>query len=350
MSAKLQLDNSMGETQYYSRVTQVIRETPRTVSLQIKLSGLSDISYKPGQYVHLTLEIDGVVYTRYYSISTFSGTEGSIRITIQKVELGVVSNWLFENAFVGMYCWVTQPMGEFYLDENHLEHPLALFGAGSGVTPLLPMLQNLNKAAFKKPLHIFLSFSTPEDFIFQREFTMLAQQLEKSHLHVNFTQRPADHDGETCRLKQQAIQHHCPDISAFKAFICGSGGYVADMTSHLQSLNLSQHDILTEHFSLVHPNEEALASGIQVQLDAEVLCDNAKGDKTILELAEEAGAYITSVCRNGLCGACMVRIEGNTHGGCTEALDPESIEQGIRLACCTYPLGDCSVFSDTSLS
>jgi hypothetical protein len=131
---------------------------------------------------------------------------------------------------------------------------------------------------------------------------------------------------------------------------CIWGIYVADMTSNLLALKVEPSDIATEHFSLMSQTPLAQETQIKVHLDNEVLCDKANGEKSILELAEDAGAYINSVCRNGLCGACVVRVEGNTRGGCTDVLDTHSIEKGIMLACCTYPIDDCSVFSDTSLS
>ncbi|EIC9816432.1 2Fe-2S iron-sulfur cluster-binding protein [Vibrio parahaemolyticus] len=350
MNAKFELGNALEEKQYNCRVKNILNETHRAVSLEIELLESCEFDFKPGQFVNFSMEINGVLYSRYYSISAFRTTTKIIRITIQKVESGLISNWVFHQAFIGMRCKVSQPMGDFTITQSHLEHPLVLFGAGSGVTPLLPMLQFLYTNNFKQPLHIFLSFSSVDDYIFKSEFAELAEKLENSNLHINYTQRSNYPNVDTNRLQKNGILEQCPDIGRFKAFISGSGNYVADMTNHLLKLKVESSDIVTEHFSLMSQTPLGKKTPIKVNLDNEVLCDKANGEKSILELAEDAGAYINSVCRNGLCGACVVRVEGNTRGGCTDVLDTHSIEKGIRLACCTYPIDDCSVFSDTSLS
>ncbi|HCE1981256.1 TPA: hypothetical protein NKP43_003649 [Vibrio parahaemolyticus] len=289
MNAKFELGNALEEKQYNCRVKNILNETHRAVSLEIELLESCEFDFKPGQFVNFSMEINGVLYSRYYSISAFRTTTKIIRITIQKVESGLISNWVFHQAFIGMRCKVSQPMGDFTITQSHLEHPLVLFGAGSGVTPLLPMLQFLYTNNFKQPLHIFLSFSSVDDYIFKSEFAELAEKLENSNLHINYTQRSNYPNVDTNRLQKNGILEQCPDIGRFKAFISGSGNYVADMTNHLLKLKVESSDIVTEHFSLMSQTPLGKKTPIKVNLDNEVLCDKANGEKSILELAEDAG-------------------------------------------------------------
>lgn len=348
LKTKPQLELSEFKEKHICQITNVLQETPRSISIQMKLPEQGDFAYKPGQFVQFSMKINDVYYSRCYSISSLTRESGVIRITVQKLKTGLVSNWLYENASIGMQCQISDPIGQFYIDEKHLEKPLALFGAGSGVTPLLPILKFLQKMNFKKSVHVFLSFSRPEDFILEREFNVLFSQIRNCHVYVNFTQSASTKPNEAKRLNYKNIQKSCSYISECRAFVCGSGGYVADITTCLEELKLDRKNILTEHFTLIAQTSSKMQHKSKVQLDKQVICEDAKGDKSILELAEEAGCFIDSICRNGLCGACMVMVEGSTQGGCTEALDQKSIADGFRLACCTYPLGDCSVFRDVS--
>lgn len=71
-------------------------------------------------------------------------------------------------------------------------------------------------------------------------------------------------------------------------------------------------------------------------------------DATLLDCARQLGVGLANLCGGtGACGRCIVQIvEGEVSRPTseeTEFLSADAIAQGYRLACRTYPLGDCRV-------
>ena len=58
------------------------------------------LSFKPGQFVTLAVNIDNKTHYRAYSISSVP-QQKQLRLTIKRVPDGLVSNWLVDNLNVG---------------------------------------------------------------------------------------------------------------------------------------------------------------------------------------------------------------------------------------------------------
>lgn len=77
------------------------------------------------------------------------------------------------------------------------------------------------------------------------------------------------------------------------------------------------------------------------------IADNGNGDKSILKILQENKIYIDAPCNsNGKCGKCKAKITGEINPVTPserKLLTVGEIDSGIRLACLTYPLGECQV-------
>lgn len=86
---------------------------------------------------------------------------------------------------------------------------------------------------------------------------------------------------------------------------------------------------------------------IKVMRDKRMFTVPAEEGKSLLEQLREAGVYISAACGGkGKCGKCRVLMtQGATEA--TEAdrrlLEEEELAAGWRLACLSYPAGDCTV-------
>lgn len=70
---------------------------------------------------------------------------------------------------------------------------------------------------------------------------------------------------------------------------------------------------------------------------------DASGNKTILELAEEAGVAIPNSCRIGVCNACKSKVRGQTEYKANCALSPDEQSAGWVLTCIAKPIGTIEV-------
>lgn len=103
----------------------------------------SFLTYRPGQYVTLRAEVDGEDVRQSYSLWTPPGRarrEGLIRVAAAEVQGGRMSPWLARRVRVGDVVGVLPPLGEFVLDEVGAARVHAAVAGGSGITPVLSIL------------------------------------------------------------------------------------------------------------------------------------------------------------------------------------------------------------------
>ncbi|MGM9927440.1 MAG: NO-inducible flavohemoprotein, partial [Bacillus sp. (in: firmicutes)] len=98
-------------------------------------------AFIPGQYVTVTVNIDGEQYTmnRQYSL-TSKPNEEYYRISVKRD--GKVSTYLHDEVQVGDSLLLTAPAGDFILNENE-QNPLHFIAGGVGITPFMSMLHTL---------------------------------------------------------------------------------------------------------------------------------------------------------------------------------------------------------------
>ena len=99
--------------------------------------GKAILSYQPGQYIGLRVDVDGEEMRRQYSLSAAPNSK-MYRISVKREPNGKVSNYLHDRMTVGRTIDLMPPSGEFTLTAS--DKPLVLISGGVGITPMLAML------------------------------------------------------------------------------------------------------------------------------------------------------------------------------------------------------------------
>ena len=105
--------------------------------------------FRPGQYLGVRLRVPGQTtdQIRQYSLSNAPGRR-FYRITVRRERAGgatpdgLVSTYLHDGIREGDTLGIHAPLGDFTLDETS-NRPVVLLSAGSGITPMLSMLEHL---------------------------------------------------------------------------------------------------------------------------------------------------------------------------------------------------------------
>lgn len=105
-------------------------------------------NYQAGQYVNTEIEINGKKERRAYSLFS-NPSEDFFGIAVKRVENGLVSNWLCDQAKVGESIPLSAPEGRFVF-ENKPTGLHGFFAAGSGITPVLSMVREALKTSSNK--------------------------------------------------------------------------------------------------------------------------------------------------------------------------------------------------------
>ena len=103
--------------------------------------------HKPGQFLPFQIQTEEPKYKgvmRTYSLSMVPN-ENMYRISVKKIENGLISSYLHDNLEIGDIIEAMEPTGVFTIKESSKNRPLVLISAGIGITPLLSMLYEESK-------------------------------------------------------------------------------------------------------------------------------------------------------------------------------------------------------------
>ncbi len=324
-------------------------------------------TFAPGQYVVVTVSIDGERYQRCYTLSSPPTRPHLLTITVKRTPDGLVSNWLHDNMERGGRLEVSGPFGEFTL-ANYPSRKYLFLSAGSGITPLMSMTRTLADLSGQADVAFVHSARTPADIVFRHELAA----LPASGLNLAVTTIcESDSVGEVWtgprgRLSAGLLGAVVPDIAEREVFMCGPGPYMTAAHNVLMELGVPVEQVHQESF-VIEPVLQALSvvpdalspdalSPDALAPDSRMLPETAtksivfaKSGKevlagpgmTVLEAATAGGISIRSACGQGLCGTCKSDlVEGSVDMQHAGGIRPREIAAGKFLPCCSYPEGD----------
>ncbi|OYW40070.1 MAG: hypothetical protein B7Z35_02110 [Hydrogenophilales bacterium 12-61-10] len=226
-----------------ARITAI---TPATPSIHVLQLAIPDTRFRflPGQWVDLSITLEGVPHTAGYSITTSPIRSGEIELAIKASARHPLARWVHEAARVGDPVTVTQGQGPFvYLPE--MSDNVVLIGGGVGITPLLSIFRHVRDAALPTQAHLVYSVSDSREILFRDELEQAAHTHDNLHLSITVTQPDPRWHGLTGRI--DPVKLHAldvPDDTLY--FLCGPKGMVEDMSMLLHGLGVPMSRIIFE--------------------------------------------------------------------------------------------------------
>lgn len=343
------------------KVVDITRETPDAISVHFEHPEKKTIPYKPGQFLTLILPIEGKELRRSYSLSSGPKEAPRLSITVKRVEGGVMSNYLVDHLQVGQEVKVMEPTGNFCITcapEN--QRHVILFGAGSGITPLMSILKSVLEDEPNSRVTLLYGNRDEDSVIFQDKLQELQQQYA-DRLHVEYIYSQPKHDCEhRGRMNQSLIIKILERLQLAKLtdavyFMCGPEGMMAEVRHALDVLHVPAERVHRESFvSSKATAEEALPHGVVASTDEDgeistqtvtIIYEGAEyavevaPDQTILEAALDQDIDLPYSCQAGLCTACRGKcLSGKVHLDEREGLSDAEMEEGYVLNCVGHPL------------
>ena len=200
----LELINPLWSTrELRGRIEEIRHETPDAATVLIK-PGYRWSGHRPGQYLRIGLDIEGVRHWRAYSLTSDPWREdGLISITVKNVDEGKVSPYLVRRGRPGTIVSLGGVEGDFTLPDE-LPGKLLFVSAGSGVTPIMSMIRHLDHSGELEDAVLLHSARHTDDVIFGAELRELAGRRSGFHLHEQLTR-------EAGRMGPQDLDRLCPD-------------------------------------------------------------------------------------------------------------------------------------------
>jgi stearoyl-CoA 9-desaturase NADPH oxidoreductase len=285
-----------------ARVVRIDWPTRRTVSLWLAPNELWR-GFKAGQYVMLSVRVGGVRHTRCFSISSAPEDGVPLRLTIQVIPDGRISEWVWQQAQIGDVVELSQAQGEFVLPR--VVPPALLFvSAGSGITPLMSMMQHLVRVRY--PGRVYWLHYARHEVIFADELAELAASEPGLSLFLH-TLRRGEASSARRHFSEQQLERAVPTWRECETFVCGPRGLM-DSVCSLWRRNGLEQQLHTEYFHAAgspEPVADAPRCSLVFQRSGERYLGRASG--SLLEQAEAAGVHPASGCRMGICRSCVCR-------------------------------------------
>lgn len=352
--------------QFYSgelQVANIHQETHdvKTFRLVHPSGGDLPFRHKPGQYMTLHLDIDGMRVRRSYTLASAPTQRGFVELTIKLNPAGLVSRYMHERVTVGQRIRVAAPGGKFWFDGMNGSKSVLLIAGGVGITPVMSMLRYLTDSVWSGEIYFINAVRSSRDLIFQYELMSIAWRHANVRV-VNFLSQyavvsaPGLSEVADNAIDQQrwqirggyidsaSIRELVPELTSTPVYLCGPEPMMQAVRATLASLGIADDQVFTEEFVSPPPgamsDEDDSSSGQAEETAAQLLFAKSKVETsvnagvTVLEAAESADVQINWECRSGICGQCKVRCRsGSVAMETTDALTSSERREGWILAC-----------------
>lgn len=323
-----------------AKVVKVWDETKGARTITLK-PGFNWRGYRAGQHIRIGVPVDGIQYTRTYTISSPpERSDGCFTITVKAIADGRISHHLVRNVKVGSYLPIGLPQGDFYLPDSRPVKPLFIT-AGSGITPAMSMISSMiARDRLNDTVHIHYA---PHEFdaIFGKHLNKLSLENPLYQFNQIFTHEYGELKQSKGYFHAEQLEKLCPDWRERETYACGPQGLIAAMEKHYDEAGMTRH-LHIERFSAelaVMPKEAVggrvifAKSGIEVDADAST---------ALLRVAEDAGMNPPHGCRMGICHTCNTTLLA----GCVRDLRTGKVlnEIGSKVQTCVCAAaGDCEL-------
>ncbi|WP_299428722.1 ferredoxin--NADP reductase [uncultured Shimia sp.] len=336
------------DTQFYSLSVQgvepVISGRATSVTFAVPEYLRQTFRWVAGQHLTLRLNVNGKEHRRCYTIS--NPPDGDLRITVKRVQNGVVSNFVADQLTVGTLIEVMPPFGTFKLTPDPLARRTHyFFGAGSGITPLYAMICDVLTKEPYSVAHLVLGNPKEKEIIFHDTL----EELQTAYLeritvrHVLSSQSmwsgfsPWRKGRVDADAVQAAITEMPPVAQDTQYWICGPGSMNEDVARALANLDVPQNRIHMESFGGQTQTNRGIAgkaAAALVTLNGTTTEVQIAPDQTVLDAMLAAGLSPAFSCQSGVCGACRAKLtSGDIHMRAHMALDEKEIKSGDILCC-----------------
>jgi ferredoxin-NADP reductase len=276
------------------------------------------------------MEINGIRHWRAYSITSDpEHREGVVSITVKHADGGRMSPVFVNHVQPGQQVFLGEIEGEFILPDP-LPTQALFISAGSGITPIMSMLRELDRRdMLNDAVHVHSS-RDKDDMIFGEMLRGLAERRGGYRLaEVHTSQAP--------RFTPEDLDRHCSDWRERETFLSGPREMIDAVEEYYDKHNCAGR-LHTERFQPVVGNGGGNNQGGSVHFrvsDCETTCE---AGVSILVGGEEAGAKLPFGCRMGICHTCVGRLQDGAVRDLRTGQIEEASGQMVRV-CINAPEG-----------
>lgn len=207
------------------------------------------VKHTPGQFLPFKIKTDDEKYKdviRTYSLSMFPN-DYTYRISVKKIEGGLISTYLHENLNIGDSIEAMVPAGLFTIKNK--TNDIVLISGGIGITPLLSMLYT--ESAYRNNINFIQAVQNSEVHPFKDDIESLAnlRGIKNTVFYSNplaTDKKGVDYD-YTGYVNKDFLKGNVNLASDF--YLCGPPPFMKALESTLLDLGVEKSRINYELFS-----------------------------------------------------------------------------------------------------
>jgi len=338
-------------------VNNIEKLTSDSVSVSFELPAGQKLQYKAGQYITVSKWLASEQQTRCYSLCA-SPDEGLLKVGVRHTPDGLVSAYINQVLDVGDELIVQGPFGDFVYPPMHEEtiKELVLVAGGSGITPMLSILETALQENNNTPIHLLYAGRSAASIMFYQHIQSLVT-ANTGQLKVSYIIEEQEQDiGISGRLNRETMEALLPmiganaeieNISATEFYICGPEGFKNSVVNTLEANMIPSGHVHIEQFvsTVTEPIGEQYAIDIGLA-DGQKHALKVASNQTVLEVAKAEGVMLPHACGNGTCGTCKFKVDqgpSETIPNSIPGITADEQAVGFTLACQCKPLGDMAI-------
>lgn len=156
------------------RVHALERLAPDVVQLELRPMATVPIEYLAGQFYEVLLAGG---HRRAYSVACApTATNTGLLLHIRHLPGGLFTDQVFGTLQLGAMLRLGGPFGSFGLQEDSTR-PIVLLATGTGLAPILALLERLQQLGSTRPVHLYFGGRRPHDLYAEAALQALAAQL-----------------------------------------------------------------------------------------------------------------------------------------------------------------------------
>lgn len=251
--------------------------------------------FDAGAHVHVQL-YDSL--SRQYSICNDPSDQSRYRLAVLHEEQSRGgSDFMHQKVSEGDLLTISAPQNHFQL--NHDAGHSILFAGGIGITPILSMAKVLSDRGQSLELHY--AAKSKSKMAFWEEIR-----------HSNFfsvTQFYFSDQTEKPSFRQQLAQLIPPPDKTTHIYMCGPYGFIEAVMNAFAKQGWDKLQLHSELFSgQTMSNQNQTDSSFQVELAQSGLTFTIPAHRTVFEVLDENGIFISTSCEEGVCGTCLIPV------------------------------------------
>ena len=245
---KISIPEELFNVREYSAVVERTEQLTPTIKLLRFNFGDEEISFKPGQYIQLKAPAyegnEEEVY-RAYSIASSVTDKHAVELLIGYTG-GIATTYVHHHLKEGDDVHVNGPYGDFYYHDD--DGPIILAGAGTGMAPIMSILQFMADNNINRKVVFFFGARTMKDLFLLDKIKDFEEKLNDFKFVPTLSREESEEwHGEKGRVPA-AIDKYIEKGENYSAYLCGSPAMIDSIVQALLLKDIPSEKIYYDKF------------------------------------------------------------------------------------------------------